>query len=75
MRTGHYYLATHLHRINVLPSPECQPCGYGTMNAEHLRNFSALDHSKNRSKQHFQGGHLSWSARNLIDQQPLGWAG
>ncbi|GFR22543.1 hypothetical protein TNCT_646131 [Trichonephila clavata] len=28
MRTGHDYLAAHLHRINVLPSPACQICGY-----------------------------------------------
>ncbi|GFQ98436.1 hypothetical protein TNCT_658111 [Trichonephila clavata] len=47
MSTGHDYLAVHLHRINVLPSPKCQLCGCGTMNAEHLRTFSALDHSKN----------------------------
>ncbi|GFQ96282.1 hypothetical protein TNCT_646901 [Trichonephila clavata] len=47
MRTGHDYLAAHLHHINVLPSPECQLSGCGTMDAEHLRTFSALDHRKN----------------------------
>ncbi|GFR18791.1 hypothetical protein TNCT_419581 [Trichonephila clavata] len=44
MRTRHYYLAAHLHRIKVLPTPKCQLCGYGTMNAEHLRTSFALDH-------------------------------
>ncbi|GFR25680.1 hypothetical protein TNCT_482611 [Trichonephila clavata] len=47
MRTGHDYLAAPLHRINALPSPECQLCGYGTINAKHLRTCSDLDHSKN----------------------------
>ncbi|GFR30075.1 hypothetical protein TNCT_532241 [Trichonephila clavata] len=47
MRTGHDYLAVQLHLNNVLPSPECQLCGYGTMNAEHLMTCSAQNHSKN----------------------------
>ncbi|GFQ79657.1 hypothetical protein TNCT_147641 [Trichonephila clavata] len=47
MRTSHDYLAVHLRRSNVLPSPECQLCDFGTMNAEHLRTCSAVDHSKN----------------------------
>ncbi|GFR12195.1 gag-Pol polyprotein [Trichonephila clavata] len=67
MRTGHDYLAAHLHRINVLPSPECQLCGYGTMNTEHL-TCSALDHSKNYQDSFFT--HLYWSARHLMAQQP-----
>ncbi|GFR22173.1 hypothetical protein TNCT_604621 [Trichonephila clavata] len=47
VKTRHDFLAAHLHRINVLPSPESQLCGYGSMNAEHLRTCSALDRSKN----------------------------
>ncbi|GFQ64274.1 hypothetical protein TNCT_673101 [Trichonephila clavata] len=70
MRTGHDYLAAHFHRINVLPSPECQLCGYGTMNAEHLRTCSAQDHSKNYQSSNFKGVHLYWSARHLMAPQP-----
>ncbi|GFR12139.1 hypothetical protein TNCT_521721 [Trichonephila clavata] len=54
MRTGHDYLASHLHRINVLPSPEC---GYGIMNAENLRTCSVLDHSKNYQDSIFKEAH------------------
>ncbi|GFR23569.1 gag-Pol polyprotein [Trichonephila clavata] len=70
MRTGHDYLAAHLHRINVLPSPECQLCGYGTMDAKHLRTCSALDHSKNYQNSIFKEAHLYWSGRHLMAQQP-----
>ncbi|GFQ75772.1 hypothetical protein TNCT_680141 [Trichonephila clavata] len=70
MRTGHDYLATHLHRINILPSPECQLCGYGTINAEHLRTCSALDHSKNYQNGIFKEAHLYWSARHIMAQKP-----
>ncbi|GFR08087.1 gag-Pol polyprotein [Trichonephila clavata] len=45
IKTGHDYLAAHLHRINVLPSPECQFCADGTMNTEHLMTCFALDPS------------------------------
>ncbi|GFR22512.1 hypothetical protein TNCT_225971, partial [Trichonephila clavata] len=55
VKTRHDFLAAHLHRINVLPSPESQLCGYGSMNAEHLRTCSALD----RQKQHLQGQHVT----------------
>ncbi|GFR32139.1 hypothetical protein TNCT_349621 [Trichonephila clavata] len=58
MRTEHDYHAAHLHRINVLPSPECQLCGYGTMNAERLRTRSALDHSKNYQNSYWSAHHL-----------------
>ncbi|GFR24484.1 hypothetical protein TNCT_594771 [Trichonephila clavata] len=70
MRTGHDYLATHLHGINVLPSPERQPCGYGTMYAKRLRTCSALDHSKNYQNSIFKEAHLYWSERHLMTQQP-----
>ncbi|GFR06469.1 hypothetical protein TNCT_437721 [Trichonephila clavata] len=66
MKTGHDYLAAHLHCINVLPSPECQLSGYGTMNAEHLRTCSALDHRKNYQNSIFKEAHLYWSARHLM---------
>ncbi|GFQ67376.1 hypothetical protein TNCT_493351 [Trichonephila clavata] len=70
MRNGHDYLATHLHHINVLPSPECQLCGYGTMDAEHLRTCSAQDHSKDYQNSFFKETHLYWSERHLMAQQP-----
>ncbi|GFQ87565.1 hypothetical protein TNCT_604571 [Trichonephila clavata] len=69
MRTGHNYLAAHLHRIKVLSSPECQLCSYGIMNAEHLRACSALDHSKNYQNRIFKKAHLYWSVRHLMAQQ------
>ncbi|GFQ85613.1 hypothetical protein TNCT_337891 [Trichonephila clavata] len=65
IRTGHDYLAARLHRINVLPSPECQLLSYGTMNAEQLKTCSALDHSKNYQNSIFKEAHLYWSARHL----------
>ncbi|GFQ99140.1 hypothetical protein TNCT_650281 [Trichonephila clavata] len=61
---------TRLAFINALPSPECQLCGYGTMNAEHLRTCSALDHSKNYQNSIFKEAHLYWSARHLMALQP-----
>ncbi|GFQ95695.1 hypothetical protein TNCT_445581 [Trichonephila clavata] len=70
LRTGHYYLTTHLHRINVLPSPECHLCSYGTMNSEYLRACSALDHSKKYQDSIFKEVHLYWTARHLMAQQP-----
>ncbi|GFQ71988.1 hypothetical protein TNCT_610951 [Trichonephila clavata] len=70
IRTGHDYLAAHLHRINVLPSAECQLCGYGTMNAERLRTCSALNHSKNYQNSIFKEANLYWSARHLMAEQP-----
>ncbi|GFR14562.1 hypothetical protein TNCT_351851 [Trichonephila clavata] len=70
MRTEHDYLDVHLHRINVLPTPEGQLCGYGTRNAEHRRTFSALDHSKNYQNSIFKEAHLYWSVCHLIAQQP-----
>ncbi|GFR23896.1 gag-Pol polyprotein [Trichonephila clavata] len=70
MWTGHDYLAAHLHHINVLPSPEYQLGGYGTMNAVHLRTCSALDHSKNYQNSIFKEADLYWSARPLMAQQP-----
>ncbi|GFQ72220.1 hypothetical protein TNCT_445271 [Trichonephila clavata] len=70
LRTRHDYLAAHLHRTNVLPSTKCQLCGFGTMNAEHLRTCSALDHSKNYQNSIFKEAHLYWSAHHLMAQQP-----
>ncbi|GFQ93113.1 hypothetical protein TNCT_52741 [Trichonephila clavata] len=70
MRTRHDYLAAHLHSINVLPSPECQLYGYGTMKDEHLRTFSTLDYSKNYQDSIFKEAHRYWSARHLMAQQP-----
>ncbi|GFR13811.1 hypothetical protein TNCT_731631 [Trichonephila clavata] len=70
MRTGHEYLASHLHRINIRPSPECQLCGHSTMNAEHLRTCSAVDHSKNYQKSIFKEAHLYWLALHLMAQHP-----
>ncbi|GFR14423.1 hypothetical protein TNCT_530691 [Trichonephila clavata] len=70
MRIEHDYLAAHLHRINVLPSQECQLCDYGTMNAEHLRTCPVLDLSKNYQKSIFKKAHLYRSARHLMVQQP-----
>ncbi|GFQ97097.1 hypothetical protein TNCT_651231 [Trichonephila clavata] len=59
----------HIHRINVQPSPECQLCGYGTMNAEHLVTYSSLEHSKNYQNSIFQEAHLYRSALHLMAQQ------
>ncbi|GFR11912.1 hypothetical protein TNCT_174451 [Trichonephila clavata] len=70
MRTEHNLLVAHLYRINVLPPPECQLCGYRAMNAEHLRTCSAPDHSKNYQNSIFKEAHLYGSARRLMVQQP-----
>ncbi|GFR23268.1 hypothetical protein TNCT_399211 [Trichonephila clavata] len=72
MKTGHDYLAAHLHCSNVQPSAECQVCGYGIMNAEHLMTCSALDHSKNCQNNILKEAHLYWSARHLMAQHPKG---
>ncbi|GFR18640.1 hypothetical protein TNCT_602961 [Trichonephila clavata] len=42
----------------------------GTMNAEHLRTCSTLDHNKNYQNSIFKEAHLYWSARHLMAQQP-----
>lgn len=36
------YLASQLHRILILSSPECQLCGYETMDAEHLKDYPGI---------------------------------
>ncbi|GFR28193.1 hypothetical protein TNCT_437131 [Trichonephila clavata] len=70
MRTGHDYLATQLHRIDVLISPGCQLCGFGTMNTDYLRTCSTLDHSKNYQDSNFKVAHLYWSGCHLMAQKP-----
>lgn len=70
LRTGHDYLAAHLNRIQVLPSPACQLCGEGTMNAEHLGTCPELDHTIMDADNTYKEARLYWSARRLMAQQP-----
>ena len=42
----HDYVASHLHRIGVLPSPVCPLCGHELMNAAHLPDSIARPYIK-----------------------------
>ena len=70
--TGHDYLASHLHRIGVLSSPECVLCGYASMNADHLIACPALisDTQVQDEDGTARLSRLYWSARRLMAQQP-----
>ena len=70
LKTGHDYLASHLHRIKILPTPECQLCGFQTMDVEHIKDCPALDHSIQEEDRLYKEARLYWSARRLMAEQP-----
>ena len=72
IKTGHDCLAAHLHRIHILPSPECQLCGHQIMNADHLYLCPALNYHAtiDDSNSLFSIAQLYWSARHLMAQRP-----
>ena len=75
LTTGHDYLAAHLNRIHVLPSPECLLCGYGSMTSEHLTACPALDHSLLDESEEGRLSRLYWSARRQMAQLPRAGVG
>lgn len=60
--TGHDCLAQHLHRMNIMRSPNCMLCNSNTaMNFEHLRKCSALQRLWNGTD-----GQIYWEARRQM---------
>ena len=72
MQTGHDYLAKHLHRIGVLPSPTCLLCNIEDMTALHLQTCPSLgDVNFNSDDSNWAKlSKLYWAARYRMAELP-----
>ena len=62
LTTGHDLLAKHLHRIGILPSPNCKLCNLQEeMDRTHLKTCSRLQPTEIK---------IYWEARKMMAQNP-----
>lgn len=71
--TGHDLLPVHLHRLGIVPSPECPLCRNGNLDGLHLLDCQGLAEERRRTMGEpatKRLGILYWSARHRMAEMP-----